>query len=194
MRAVPALTDAEIEVLRRGRSDPNIILNYFFRPFGASKGFLLDDNFDEIGAWQKMFATMSQRNGIVSGGFGCADIDSLVYDADFHRYISFRWMIRSGYSPTILAKTEDGWKKVKALGPFLVGRSAFYRVETQSGKVVSVSGDHRFLTTRGYVRTLDLRAGDLLIAPDNLPATVQNGNASDSCDQEITSSFQDRCS
>ena len=42
MKAVPVLTDKEIEVLKRGREDPNSLTDYFFRPYGKDQGFRFD--------------------------------------------------------------------------------------------------------------------------------------------------------
>ena len=70
MRQPAVLTDQEIEIIKRGRSDPNIVTNYFFRPKGGTKGYLFDENFDPQGAWQKMFAMMKQRDARISGGIG----------------------------------------------------------------------------------------------------------------------------
>ena len=69
MRTPAVLTDSEIEILRRGRSDPNIVTEYFFRPYGEKRGYKFDENFDPEGAWQKSLITMSQKNAVVSGGF-----------------------------------------------------------------------------------------------------------------------------
>ena len=70
MKIPASLTDQEIEILKRGRNDPNVVTNYFFRTHGSASGYLFDENFDPQGAWQKQFVMMRQRNGIVSGGVG----------------------------------------------------------------------------------------------------------------------------
>jgi hypothetical protein len=70
MKTPATLTDQEIEILRRGREDPNIITDYFLRPKGGTKGFRFDENFDPVGAWQIPFFFSTQRDRYVSGGVG----------------------------------------------------------------------------------------------------------------------------
>ena len=70
MKSPAVLTDLEIEVLRRGREDPNVITDYFLRPKGAKKGFRFDENFDDAGKWQIPFFFSSQMDRRVSGGIG----------------------------------------------------------------------------------------------------------------------------
>ena len=78
MKTPATLTDQEIEILRRGREDPNIITDYFLRPKGADKGFRFDEKFDPEGAWQIPFFFSTQRDRYVSGGVGTGKIASTV--------------------------------------------------------------------------------------------------------------------
>lgn len=66
----PNLTEEEIDILLRGRSDPDIITDYFFRAEGSAQGWIFDQNFDPAGAWQRTVHQASQRRIIVVGGFG----------------------------------------------------------------------------------------------------------------------------
>jgi hypothetical protein len=66
----PNLTEEEIDILVRGRKDPDIITNYFFRPEGFDHGWTFDANFDPEGAWQKTVHQAAQRRIVVIGGFG----------------------------------------------------------------------------------------------------------------------------
>lgn len=70
MRQPYKLSDAEVEILRLGASDPSIITDYFFRPFGMKKGWRFDENFTEKGAWQKIFHHAKQTDIVIVGGFG----------------------------------------------------------------------------------------------------------------------------
>jgi len=69
-RQPATLTDEEIEILRLGREDPDVITNYFFRPPGAIKGWKFDYNFDPEGAWQKTIHHATQKRIVLIGGFG----------------------------------------------------------------------------------------------------------------------------
>lgn len=66
---IPVLTDEEIEILKLGRDDPDIVTDYFFRPAGAEHGWLFDDNFTEKGKWQKEACIAEQSDLLIIGGF-----------------------------------------------------------------------------------------------------------------------------
>ncbi len=70
MREETALTEEEIEILRAGQKDPNIITDYFFRHRGEERGWRFDDNFTEEGEWQRDVCMASQTDITVIGGFG----------------------------------------------------------------------------------------------------------------------------
>lgn len=70
MGRIYSLSPDEIEILRLGRENPDLITNYFFRPKGSEKGFVFDNNFAEWGRWQKMFHLADQTRIVVIGGFG----------------------------------------------------------------------------------------------------------------------------
>ena len=63
------LTPNEIEILKLGESDPNIVTDYWFRPTGTDVGWKFDQNFDPEGAWQKTVCMAAQTDIIVIGGF-----------------------------------------------------------------------------------------------------------------------------
>lgn len=69
-KAIPSLTDDEVEILRRGKNNPSIITDYFFRKPGSEHGWIFDYNFDPEGAWQELLHKASQKRIIVIGGFG----------------------------------------------------------------------------------------------------------------------------
>lgn len=70
MRQEATLSPSEVEILKLSRDDPNIFTDYFFRPFGESKGWLFDDNFVEEGKWQKSLHHAAQKDITIIGGFG----------------------------------------------------------------------------------------------------------------------------
>ena len=70
MKQPYVLQPSEVEILKRGQADPNIITDYFFRPIGGKTGFRFDENFTEEGAWQKTVHHAKQTDVIVIGGFG----------------------------------------------------------------------------------------------------------------------------
>lgn len=70
MRHEATLSPAEIEILKAAREDPSVFTDYFFRPFGESKGWKFDENFDPEGAWQRTVHEAAQKDITVIGGFG----------------------------------------------------------------------------------------------------------------------------
>lgn len=66
---IPVLDDSELEIIKRGIENANIITDYFFRPFGEDRGFIFDDNFTPEGAWQLAVHQAKQTDIIVVGGF-----------------------------------------------------------------------------------------------------------------------------
>lgn len=69
-RAIPKLTDEEVDIIRRGRENADLITDYFWRAPGASKGWIFDYRFDPEGAWQRATHHASQKRIVVIGGFG----------------------------------------------------------------------------------------------------------------------------
>ncbi len=70
MRTEAVLTPSEIEILQQSQKNPNLFTDYFFRPYGESKGWTFDYQFDEKGAWQRELHGAAQRDITVIGGFG----------------------------------------------------------------------------------------------------------------------------
>jgi hypothetical protein len=64
------LTPNELELLRRGKEDPNLLTGYWFRRPGQELGFQFDYNFDPDGAWQVKAHTAVQSIVVVVGGVG----------------------------------------------------------------------------------------------------------------------------
>jgi len=63
------LTPNEVEILKLGESDPNIVLDYWFCPEGSAEGWKFDQNFNPEGAWQKIVCMAEQTDITVIGGF-----------------------------------------------------------------------------------------------------------------------------
>jgi len=81
MRQPYKLSPSEVEILRRGSEDPNIITDYWFRPAGASEGWKFDQNFDPEGAWQKIVHHAAQCDIIVIGGFATGKTSGIAMSA-----------------------------------------------------------------------------------------------------------------
>ena len=70
MAKIYTLTPSEVELLRRGKDDPNLLTGYWFRKPGKDVGFQFDHNFEPEGAWQLKMHTASQFLTVVIGGVG----------------------------------------------------------------------------------------------------------------------------
>lgn len=140
--------------------------------------------------WQIEAYRASQRIKIILGGYGTADIDTRIYEADMRQYVSLRWCIQNNHAPTVLSKTRDGWSKVKASLPYWEGMDEMYRLVTNSGKVMYLGAGHRIMTARGYVHVRDLVPQDKLVAPNRLPSTVHDESACVQPDSGISADSQ----
>lgn len=64
------LSKDETDLLVAGKTDPDILSNYFMKKPGAKQGWILDDNFDPEGMWQRDLHFAKQKRIVVIGGFG----------------------------------------------------------------------------------------------------------------------------
>jgi len=81
LKRVYELSDLEIDILRDGIDNPDLITEYFFRPEGAPRGWKMDEKFDPEGAWQKIVHHASQKRIMVIGGFGCGKTKGIALSA-----------------------------------------------------------------------------------------------------------------
>ncbi len=80
-KPVYELSENEIEILKAGITNPDIITDYFFRQRGGQHGWLLDENFDPEGQWQKAVHSAAQKRIVVVGGFGCGKTKGVAISA-----------------------------------------------------------------------------------------------------------------
>jgi len=81
MRVEASLTESEVEILRRGIEDPDVVADYFFRPAGSEHGWQFDENFAPEGAWQKRVHQAQQKDIVVVGGFGTGKTSGIAMSA-----------------------------------------------------------------------------------------------------------------
>lgn len=88
------LNSEEADIINLGVDDPDIITDYFFRPFGRTSGWKLDENFTEEGAWQKKVHFAAQNRIIVIGGFGSGKTRGVAVSACVHSMVTpdFKFM------------------------------------------------------------------------------------------------------
>lgn len=78
------LSPSEVDVLRSGAEDPNIITGYFLRKQGQEIGWQFDANFVPEGAWQKQFCQASQPVICVIGGVATGKTIGVMVSAFVH--------------------------------------------------------------------------------------------------------------
>lgn len=100
----------------------------------------------------------------IVGGFGCIAAETRIYDVEQDKHIPVGQMEKDGYAPTVLAWTGTQFIKAKATIPFVKGQTDLYRVQMKSGRSVTVTSEHIFLTNHRWRRTADLASGHLLVS------------------------------
>lgn len=69
-KSIYVLSPSEVEILKKGMTDPDYITGYFFRADGEERGWYFDYKFDKEGAWQKRMHSAIQKLIVVIGGVG----------------------------------------------------------------------------------------------------------------------------
>lgn len=171
------LSEMEWQIILKGRQgDFNYVTGYFFRMAGMEVGFQFDENIEP--PWQLEAVLASQKTMVISGGAGCFDIDTKIYDAELKKYISARELIENNRRPVVLSKSATGWNKIKASEIYRKSTEAMFEITLSSGKSIVVTADHIFLTNQGYLHTRDLLPGVSLVAPD-MPSSIAGNDALD---------------
>ncbi len=104
---------------------------------------------------------------------GCLTGDSLVTLAEDGRRVPIRELVarypRGGFQ---VWATDDKYKLVPAMvsAAFSTGTKQTYRLTSQSGRTVRATGNHKFLTVRGWKRLDELEVGEHIATPRMLPA------------------------
>jgi hypothetical protein len=123
---------------------------------------------DAVWPKQRDFHRSSAKYRLQVGGFGCLAAGTIIA----HGIAVENWM--------------GGLVGQRYAGPaFLKGIAALYRVTTQSGKQVSVTAEHRFLSPTGWCPLSRLAVGALIAADDS---------GHEVSEKRISAGFQARCS
>lgn len=87
-KAVYELNSYEVELLKEGKTNPDVVTDYFFRTPGQKRGWIFDWNFDPEGAWQKKVHSASQKRIVVIGGFGSGKTKGVALSACVHSLLT----------------------------------------------------------------------------------------------------------
>jgi replicative DNA helicase len=108
---------------------------------------------------------------------GCVTADTTLLRADTGAPVTFRELLAGGHAGCTVWSLDDQRKMVPALVTkvFPSGVRAVSRLRLASGREVKATGNHRFLTFRGWVPLDQLAVGDRLAIPRRVPASLGSG-------------------
>jgi hypothetical protein len=181
MPKVPvSLTDKEIDLIKGGRENADLITDYFWRPPGAEKGWIFDYRFDPEGAWQRKTHHASQKRMVIIGGFGSGKTRGIgisaatwcmtVPDFAFLNAAPLSWQSELMYD--FLTKESRGcrvedlmWRTVKRPYPliefrFYIGNTLivstmeFMSVSDNAKQILSWEGDWLNIDEAGQIDSL----------------------------------------
>lgn len=104
---------------------------------------------------------------------GCLAGDTPIYLPAEGRYVPIRSLAgRSGFE--VLAVDPDTWKLQSApvSRAFCTGTKPVFRLTTRLGRTIRATGNHKFLTIRGWKRLDELTIGESIAAPKKRKRTV----------------------
>jgi replicative DNA helicase len=102
---------------------------------------------------------------------GCLAGDSLITLADGGARVPIKELVgKSGFA--VWALNEQTWEIERALvsKAFATGRKPVFRLTTRLGRTIRATANHKFYTLDGWKRLDELRAGERLALPRELPA------------------------
>jgi hypothetical protein len=189
MARIYSLSKDEVEILRLGKDNPDIITNYFFRAPNMEKGWIFDYMFEDWGKWQKMVHLAKQTRIVVIGGYGSGKTQGIAMSActwamttldfKFMNAAPVSWQTELMYH-LIMDMAEDTpfgkliyehpkrpYPKITLkfyVGQFLVNSSLeFMSVDENAAKILSWDGDWLNIDEAGKI--------------DNLSETIKNAGS-----------------
>jgi hypothetical protein len=181
MPKVPVrLTEKEIDLIRRGRENADLITDYFWKPPDQEKGWIFDYRFDPEGAWQRKTHHASQKRIVIIGGFGSGKTRGVgisaatwcmtVPDFAFLNAAPLSWQSELMYD--FLIKESRGcriedlmWRKVKRPYPLIefrfyinntliVSTMEFMSISDNATQILSWEGDWVNIDEAGKIDSL----------------------------------------
>ncbi len=97
---------------------------------------------------------------------GCLTGDSLITLADSGIQVPIRDLVgKSGFAVWALDETTLKLNRATVSNAFSTGQKPVFRIKTRLGRAIRATGNHKFLTIRGWKRLDELQAGDRLALP-----------------------------
>jgi hypothetical protein len=114
--------------------------------------------------WQLRMYQSKHPLQVCPGGYGCVAPDTLVYDAEIKAHVAIADLARLNKAPLVMAWTGSEFTPVRAGVPWLQGEGELYCVATNTGRAITVTKQHKFLTPSGEWKELDeLKVGDEIV-------------------------------
>ncbi len=100
---------------------------------------------------------------------GCLTGDSLITLADSGIQVPIRNLVgKSGFAVWGLDETSLKLNRATVSNAFSTGQKPVFRLKTRLGRTIRATGNHKFLTIRGWQRLDELQTGDRLALPRQL--------------------------
>jgi replicative DNA helicase len=123
---------------------------------------------------------------------GCLTGDSLITMADSGIQVPIRDLVgKSGFAVWALDETTLKLNRATVSNAFSTGHKPVFRIKTRLGRTIRATGNHKFLTIRGWQRLDELQAGDRLALPRQIGSpTSQTMSDSESPSMQRTGMSQ----
>lgn len=95
---------------------------------------------------------------VLPQGVGCVDGGTILDDAECRGWSFDQWL-QSGERPVVFSKVGEQISLVQASPIFTKGTDEMFLVKTESGREITVTGLHRFLTPDGWQQLRDIGVG-----------------------------------
>jgi len=109
-----------------------------------------------------------------TGGMKCVTGDTRIFDLKTGKLRTVQDIYETGDAPLVHALDEKSWEMTQAQASPVVqnGERSIFRILSEKGRQIRVSGNHPFRTPEGWVNAEDLSVGEWVA----VPGTLENDN------------------
>lgn len=166
------------QVFQRGLAMPTIPTPILvkFKPlqkipyFQANHGLWLQD-------WQLEIMKLMQTGRVLIGGYGCLAAETEIWDVELGRGVAVEQLVREQRAPVVLAWDGNQFVPIRASIPWIKGVDDLYEVTTVSGRKITTTLQHKFLTDQGWMTLEQIQScasmPRLLASSPNLQESTQ---------------------
>lgn len=136
----------------------------------------LNDNTFKLSPTQKEFINnFKDRFCLYSGGYGCVDGKTKIYDADNKKEIPIEVLYKKKKAIKVLSIKNGRIVKSQATIPVKYLKAPLYKLKTDKREIIATA-KHRFLTENGFKKLSDLSVGEQLLEVS--PSLLQSNSES----------------